>query len=179
MPIIFLSPSTQPANLYYTEGNEQEYMNKLADLMEPLLTKNNIAYVRNTPDTSVGASIRKSNEGYYDLHVALHSNAAPESVSGQVRGVDMYYFEFSYWGKKAAEIMSENMKKIYPLPEKVRPVPTTRLAELNQTNAPAVLAELGFHDNPDDEKWLKDNLEAIAENLVESLCIYFGIPYHA
>ncbi len=179
MPIIFLSPSTQPANLYVNGGNEQEYMNKIADLMEPLLKKNNIAYVRNTPDTSVGASIRKSNEGYYDLHLALHSNAAPESLSGKIRGVDMYYFEFSYWGKKAAEIFSENMKKIYPLPEKVRPVPTTKLAELNQTNAPALLCELGYHDNVEDEKWIKANLEPIAKNLTESLCIYFGIPFTA
>ena len=37
MPRIFLSPSLQPYNEYYGSGNEQEYMNKLADAMIPYL----------------------------------------------------------------------------------------------------------------------------------------------
>ena len=35
---------------------------------------------------------------------------------------------------------------------------------------PAVLCELGYHDNVEDVTWLKNNLEGIAANLVESLC---------
>ena len=34
MPTIYLSPSTQPYNLYATGGNEQQWMNLLADRME-------------------------------------------------------------------------------------------------------------------------------------------------
>ena len=37
--------------------------------------------------------------------------------------------------------------------------------------------ELGYHDNPDDAAWVKNNLELIARNLVGSLCQYFGIPF--
>ena len=37
MPNVFLSPSTQEWNKYATEGNEEQYMNLLADLMEPYL----------------------------------------------------------------------------------------------------------------------------------------------
>ncbi len=177
MPSVFLSPSTQPANLYATEGNEQQYMNLIADAMEPLLTKNSITYGRNIPDTSVGTSVKLSNEGNYDFHLALHSNAAPESLSGKIRGVDAYYYEDSRLGKAAAEIFSENMKEIYPLPDKVRPFPTTSLFELSKTNSPAVLMELGYHDNVEDEAWIKANIENIAQNLTKSLCEYFGIPY--
>ena len=32
-------------------------------------------------------SIRASNAGNYDLHLALHSNAAPEGQYGQIRGI--------------------------------------------------------------------------------------------
>lgn len=175
--LVFLSPSTQPYNLYVNGGNEQEYMNKLADAMEPLLRKNGIGYSRNIPDTSVGESIRLSNKGYYDLHLALHTNAAPESLKGKLRGIDIYYYEYSRWGKAAAEIIAENLKEIYPRPDLVRAVPTTKLIELKKTNAPAVLAELGYHDNPEDEAWIKGNIEAIAQNLTKSLTEYFGIPY--
>ncbi|MBR0512254.1 MAG: SH3 domain-containing protein, partial [Ruminococcus sp.] len=43
--------------------------------------------------------------------------------------------------------------------------------------AVAVLCELGYHDNYADEAWLKNNLEAIAANIANSLCDYFGIPF--
>lgn len=177
MPSVFLSPSTQPFNPYATEGNEQEYMNKIADALEPLLLKNNISFGRNTPDTSVGASIRKSNAGDYDFHLSLHSNAAPESLAGKMRGIDAYYYDGSFYSEAAANIFSDNLKKIYPLPEKVRPFPTTSLVELSQTNIPAVLLELGYHDNIEDEAWIKANIENIAENITLSLCEYFGVPY--
>ncbi len=174
---VFLSPSTQPYNLYATSGNEQEYMNKVTDAMEPLLTKNNISYGRNIPDTSVGVSVRESNKGDYDLHLALHSNAAPPDLSGKIRGVDMFYYPTSTYGKAAADILAENMKKLYPIPNLVKAVPNENLYELSKTNSPAVLAELGFHDNVEDEKWIKANVDNIAANLVEAICEYFGINY--
>ena len=37
MPIIYLSPSTQENNLYVNGGTEEEWMNRLADAMEPYL----------------------------------------------------------------------------------------------------------------------------------------------
>lgn len=176
-PRIYLSPSTQPYNKYPNGGDEQYWMNKIADAMEPYLTANGIEFTRNTPGTSVGASIRESNEGYYDLHVALHSNAAPPELSGKIKGPDVYYYQYSERGKRAAEIIAENLKKIYPEPNLVNTVPTTRLAELTKTNAPAVLIEFAYHDNPQDEVWITNNINEIARNVVQSLCEYFGIPF--
>lgn len=174
---VFLSPSTQPFNSYATQGNEQEYMNKIADEMEPLLVRNGIEFVRNQPNTSVGVSIMDSNAGFYDLHLALHSNASPDNLSGILKGVDIYYHHGSYYGKAAAEIIANNLKSVYPQADLVKAVPTVSLTELSKTNAPAVLAELGYHDNLQDEQWIKDNIETIAESLVKSICQYFGISY--
>ena len=77
MPFLFLSPSTQDFNLYVTEGNEQLWMNRLADRMEPYLEASGINVARNNPNGSAATSIRQSNLGTYDFHLALHSNAAP------------------------------------------------------------------------------------------------------
>lgn len=177
MPIIFLSPSLQPYNEYLSGGSEQYYMNLIADEMEPFLITNGIQFERNDIGTSLRQSINESNQGNFDLHLAIHSNAAGPSLSGVLKGTDVYYRPDSYQGKIAAEIIADNFKNIYPYPSLVKAVPTTSLAELNLTKAPAVLIEVGYHDNPDDEAWIKNNIYAIASNLVESLTIFFDIPF--
>ena len=91
MPIIYLSPSLQPYNEYVGGGNEQQYMNLLADQMVPYLRTNGIQFTRNRPGMTLAQAIRESNSGYYDLHLALHSNAAPPELSGKLRGADAYY----------------------------------------------------------------------------------------
>ena len=177
MPKIFLSPSTQEWNQYVTGGNEEEYMKLLADRMEPYLRSSGITYVRNDPSRNVVGAISDSNAGNFDVHLALHSNAAPERLAGKLRGIDIYFSPSSYDSERLATIIANNIKSIYPLPDKTRAVPTTSLGEVTQTRAVAVLCELGYHDNVEDVTWLKNNLEAIAANLVQSLCDYFGIPF--
>lgn len=177
MPKVFLSPSTQEWNKYATEGNEELYMNLLADRMEPYLRSCGITFVRNDPARNVTGAIADSNAGSYDVHLALHSNAAPENLAGKLRGIDIYFAPKSSYSEKLANIIANNLKSIYPLPDKVRAVPTYSLGEVLRTKAVAVLCELGYHDNFADEAWLKNNLEAIARNITDSLCDYFGIPF--
>ena len=177
MPIIYLSPSTQEWNPYVTGGTEEFYMNEIADAMIPYLRSSGIRYVRNTPDMTAASSIRQSNNGNYDLHLALHSNASPESIAGQRRGIEAYYAPRSVRGKRAADIFVQNFKAIYPLPDKVRALTTTTLGEVTKTRAPAVLLEIGYHDNVDDANWITSNIELIARDIVLSLTEYFGIPF--
>ena len=89
MPKIFLSPSTQEWNQYATSGNEELYMNYLADRMEPYLRSSGISFVRNDPARNVNGAIQDSNAAYYDVHLALHSNAAPDNLKGRLRGIDI------------------------------------------------------------------------------------------
>lgn len=177
MPKVFLSPSTQEWNKYATDGNEELYMNLLANRIEPYLRSCGISFVRNDPVRNVTGAIADSNAGVYDVHLALHSNAAPENLTGRLRGIDIYYAPKSSQSERLANIIANNLKSIYPLPDKVRAIPTYSLGEVLRTKAVAVLCELGYHDNYADEAWLKNNLEAIARNITNSLCDYFGIPF--
>ena len=177
MPRIYLSPSLQEFNQYVDGGNEEYYMNLVADAMVPYLRSTGIQYVRNNPSMTLRQAINQSNAGRFDLHLALHSNAAPPANAGNVRGTDVYYYAGSAQGKRAAEIIAENFKKIYPDPSRVKTVANTSLAELRLTKAPAVLIEIAYHDNPQDAQWIRDNIEPIAANLVQSLADYFGIPF--
>lgn len=177
MPIVFLSPSTQEFNNYLTEGNEELYMNMLADRMEPYLRASGIRYVRNNPDTGAVGAIADSNSGYYDVHLALHTNAGGGMFAGRLRGIDIYYAPENEDSERLANIIANNLENIYPLPSRSRALPTYNLGEVLRTRAVAVLAELGYHDNPADEEWIVNNLNSIAKNLVQSLCDYFGIPF--
>ena len=179
MPIIYLSPSTQQNNFYVNGGTEEEYMNLLADKMEPYLNSSGVRYVRNTPDMTAASSIVASNSGNYDLHLALHSNAAPDGQYGNIRGSIVFYFPQSTLGKEGAEITANNLRAIYPLPEKVRAVPTTSIGEVTRVRAPSVFVEVAFHDNVEDANWIKDNLDEIARNLVLSVTEFFHIPFLA
>ena len=131
-------------------------------------------YADNAP---IHTNIRDSNAGYYDLHLALHSNAAPESMAGKLQGTDVYYYANSPFGRNAAEIIADNFKEIYPNPDLVKAVPTTSLAEVTKTNAPAVLIETAYHDNPQDAEWIRTHIQEMAANLVKSLTDIFGIPF--
>lgn len=178
MPNLFLSPSTQEYNVYYDGvGNEEYYMNLIADAMIPYLDASGISFTRNDPNGRVSDSITLSNSNDYSLHLALHSNAAGAGNTGNVRGVDVYYYRDSPSGKAAAEIIADNMRTVYPQPDLVRTVPTTSLAELRQTRAPAVLVELGYHDNSEDAEWIRNNIDEIARALALSVAEYLSVPF--
>lgn len=178
MPRIYLSPSTQEYNMYYDgSGSEEYYMNVIADYMEPYLTASGISFKRNDPEKTVGNSVRDSNSGNYDFHLAIHSNAAGPSNYGQATGSQVYYYTWSPEGESAAADFVNEMKNIYYDPNNVRAIPSTSLYELNNTIAPAVLVEIAYHDNPQDAQWIKNNLILIARTLSKATAEYLGVPF--
>ncbi|MCI5655751.1 MAG: SH3 domain-containing protein [Candidatus Pseudoruminococcus sp.] len=175
MPSVFLSPSLQEYNPYVNGGNEEYYMNLIADEMVPILTSSGIEVGRNSPEQTLSQAIAQSNAGNYNLHLAIHSNAAPPSNAGNVKGADIYYSAASSQGTRAATIFANNYKLVYPYPELVKTIPTTSLAEIVRTRAPAILIEVGYHDNPEEAQWIRDNISAIAENLSASVTDFLGV----
>lgn len=181
MPIVYLSPSTQDWNPYVTgSGSEEYWMNKIADAMEPYLHSSGIRYRRNDPNGSAAAAIREANSGYYDFYLALHSNAIGNGEpQSSTRGIIAFYYPGSSGGQRGAELIAKNLREIYPLPDKVTTRPTTALGEVARSRFPAVLVEIGYHDNYSDALWVEGHVEDIARQLVRALTEYFGIPFIA
>ena len=178
MPIIYLSPSTQEWNPYITGSGSEEYnMNLLADHMIPYLNANAIAYRRNTPDMTAASSIQQANAGAYDFYLALHSNASGPGTASPVRGIIAFYYPGSARGQEGAELIAQALRAIYPLPELVRTQSTTTLGEVRRSRAPAVLAEIGYHDNTADAAWIEGHMDAIAQQLVRALTELFALPF--
>lgn len=177
MPKIFLSPSLQESNPYVDGGNEEYYMNLVADAMEPYLRASGIDFVRNNPEDSLTKTINDSNEGNYDLHLAIHSNASSASNPGANTGVQVYYYPTSNNGRRLANVIADNYKGLYYDPDKVATIPTTNLAEVRRTKAPTALVEVAFHDNPTDAQWIRNNISGIAQTLSRSVADYLGVPF--
>lgn len=177
MPRIFLSPSLQEFNPYVGGGNEEYYMNLVADAMEPYLRASGIDFTRNDPNSTLSQTIAQSNAGNYDLHVALHSNASPEAQKGQNRGVQVYHYPTSASGQRASDIIAQNYRDIYPDQSGIAVIPTTSLAEVRRTKAPAVLIETAFHDNAQDADWIRSNIDNIARSVSKSIAEYLGVPF--
>ncbi len=177
MPSVYLSPSTQQNNMYVIGGTEEYYMNLVADAMEPYLEASGIDFGRNTPDMTAASSIRQGNAGGYDLYLAIHSNASPDRIYGQLMGTDVFYYPTSRNGKRFAQIIADNFREIYPYPELVDIRATTALGEVRQPTMPSVLVEVAYHDNENDADWIVDNIDTIGRALAESVAEYFGVPF--
>ncbi len=175
MPKVYLSPSLQEYNPYSGGGNEEYYMNLIADEIEPYLISSGIEFERNKPDMTLSQAIADSNSSGADLHLAIHSNASPSSSAGNATGADIYYYPTSQNGKRFAEIIQENYKDIYREPDNIDIIPTTSLAEVRRTKAPSALIEVAYHDNPTEAEWIRENVDEIGKNLAMSIADYFGV----
>ena len=164
MPKIYLSPSTQEYNPYVTgNGSEEYFMNLVADAMEPYLLANGIQFSPEHPgyDRRVTPSARQTAGTTTSIWpctptppvaaVRDRSGASSPSIIPPAAN-----------GRRAAEIIARNLQEIYPLPERVVTRSTTSLGEVRQPRAPAVLVEIGYHDNEADARWIESHIDAIA-----------------
>lgn len=178
MPRVYLSPSTQDFNQFINGGSEEYYMNRIVDAMVPYLRASGIEFTRNNPGDSISKIIERSNEIPYDLHLALQSRGTPDGNHAPLRGIDVYYFAVSsISGEKAAYIIFENLKDIYPVPELVSFLPNLTMLELSLTDAPAVLVELGYYDNLQDALWIENNIDKIGRILAMSVADFLNVPF--
>ena len=179
MSTVFLSPSLQSYNPYVTgNGSEADFMNRLADEMTPGLLLGGVGLSRSDRNGSVADAIAKSNAYGPDLHVSLHSNAAPEGMDGRIQGPEIYYYKDSAEGLRAAELIAAQLGQVYPFGETVTLIPADdELAELVRTKAPAVFVEVGYHDNPADAAWIESSLPQIADAINRGIADYLEIPF--
>lgn len=172
--VIFLSPSTQEFNVGYGDFGTEEYrMNRIADIVENLLKNQGYKVYRNEPNEKLSAAVKKSNDIGPDIHVALHSNASGEGYNAQ--GPEIFANRPNTPGEKLANSIYDEIVNIYPDSSKGRGVLfTSSLYEIIRTNAPAVLLEVAFHDNPEDANWIINNEQEIAEAIVKGINNYFN-----
>jgi hypothetical protein len=151
--------------------SEKEHCEMLAQKMLPLLAKRGIEYRVRAASNSLTTNVNEATAFGAQLYVPMHTNA---TANGTARGTRFGYYPGRTDSMKACQMFRDNWKKIYPLPD--RAITTTyTFAEAKNPKCPSVYCELVFHDNKQDAEWFHANIDRIAENLVESVALFFGI----
>lgn len=116
--------------------------------------------------------VKISNDFKADLFVSIHCNS---STNTNAQGVETYCYKLSN-SKGADAIHNEILNtKAYTKDRKVKE--SSRLYVIKNTQAHAVLCELGFVSNKEDAVLLKDKQNYIAEAILKGILNYFNIKY--
>ena len=179
MTDVYISPSLQEWNIGYGGyGSEESRMNLIADVLDYELKRHGLTTARNAPSMSLSEAVADSNRVNPKVHVALHSNAA----NGQARGAEVYAHRFGGNAERLAQLVYDEIEAISPaeglgVKEGYSTFGGQGMYELRRTKAPAILAEVAFHDNPDDAQFIIDNIYELGQAVAKGVLEYFGIDY--
>lgn len=166
MVSVFLSPSDQFGNTYaYGDTNEAVVCQQISNLLEDRLNEYGVMV---DSDSNMYYAVERSNKMRPDLHLAIHTNASP---GHNVRGVRVFYYPGSYYGKAYAEKFFRALSGLYEGSHALKEY--SSLYELRKTVSPVVYLELDFHDTVDGAKWLINNKELIADTLCNVIADIF------
>jgi N-acetylmuramoyl-L-alanine amidase len=169
---IYLSPSSQPANTYAVGNtNEQEQCRRIAVALEKELDRCGFNAKTGISD-SMYTRVPESNAFGADLHLPIHTNA----FDGKVAGLRIMVYKK---GGEAEQIAKAIMATLAPITpgesDGISVYPG--LYEVKNSNAICVYIEVGFHDNPEEAKWIIEHTQDIAEAICRGLCNHYGVKY--
>ena len=175
MPRVYISPSTQDRNIGVGSfGSEESQMNKIADLLMPLLTKDGrFATLRNSPSMEVEQIAADSNKFKADIHIPIHSNA------GGGEGTEVYAYGPGTNSERLAKALYNQIAPLSPGKDRGVKYKKSLIEVGDLVNATSALIELDFHDNASGAVWIASNHKAIAEALYKGICDYYGYDYRA
>lgn len=180
MPKIYVSPSSQEANIYTSGQTEEHVMNLLADILIPELVRHGIEVMRNRKENTFNGHVAESNVYKPDLHLAIHSNAMGAGMAGKARGCEVFCYDptnTASLGTKLAQKIYSRLSALTPSADRGVKSGKDTISEIRNTHAPAVLMEVAFHDNVDDSKWIISNLPQMAEAILLACLEQFQIKY--
>jgi N-acetylmuramoyl-L-alanine amidase len=176
---IYLSPSTQERNIGAgSYGSEEKRCNQIADVVEYVLEEHGVLVYRNKPTMTLTQVVADSNSKNADVHFAIHTNA----LNQKVRGCEVFCHRKGGEGEKLAKAVYELVSSITPtgdrgIKEGYNFYNGKPMYEPFYTKMPAALIEIAFHDNPEDAKWIIENIEKIGIAIAKGILNYFGIKY--
>jgi len=109
---------------------------------------------------SLNDRAKKSNAFKADMFCSIHINA------GGGVGVETYSYSTGGTAEKYAKQVQNNL---IALGRKNRGTKTANYAVLRLTAAPAILVECGFIDNKEEENWIVNHMDQLAEAIVNGI----------
>lgn len=184
---VMIDPGHAPGNVNRGPTGYYEYqgMWKLSNYLKEELTKRGMrADLTRTEIQDPTLAQRGSKAKSYDLFISEHSNA----FNGKVRGVEVFYSLRRPVDKVHAQALSKVISTLMNNPDrgaKTREYPNKPGVDYHgviraaaSVGCPHIfLVENGFHDNPQDEAWLKQdsNLKKLAQVQADIICSILGV----
>lgn len=111
-------------------------------------------------DMSLDARVNFERTQDFDLFISFHRNA---SLTGKARGAET--FVYTNPSEKAVDLACNIQEALRDIGFINRGVKEATFYVLRKTKSPALLIELGFMDNAEDNKLFDDNIEKIVSKL--------------
>lgn len=163
---VYLSPSTQDKSFGVGNFGVEEFrMNQIADVVEQsLLQSGEYVVFRNVSGMTKEEIIADSNDAKPNIHVAIHSNYG--NKPGCECFVKVGDETSNGFGK---EVYKEVLALHYDKNIDNGLVYDKNIIEINKVNAPAILIEVGCHDNYNDAKWIIANTQNIGRAIARGI----------
>lgn len=184
---VMIDPGHAPGNVNRGPTGYYEYqgMWTLSNYLRQALVSRGVqADLTRTQNQDPSLAARGAKAKGYDMFISEHSNA----WKGDARGVETYYSLQRPGDKAHAETLSRNVSAVMGNPNrgaKTRQHPNKPGVDYYGVIRSAVatgckhvfLIESGFHDNRQDEAWLKNdqNLRGLAEVQAKTICDILGV----
>ncbi len=119
---------------------------------------------------------RMANEADADLFISLHRNSFPEQTEG-TKGVENFIYLTAplETSGRAAQLVLVELNEVGV--QRMIGVSRGNYAVLRRTNMPAMLLEMGFINNEEDNRLFDEKLEEYAQAIARGILAYFGINY--
>lgn len=144
-----------------------KYLDPVADVK---LTRSDDRRLGNNENSDLAERVRIAEAWRANYFISLHCNAAAAGA----RGVETYAYKPGGEGERLARAIQKELVEATGFPD--RGVKFANYYVLRKTSMPAVLIELAFISNPDEEKLLKDPAwqDRAALAIAQGIAKYFG-----
>jgi N-acetylmuramoyl-L-alanine amidase len=168
-PRIYLSPSTQAANVGVGDYGTEEYrMRQLAWKVGELCTRQGADVAIARVDLEPDGCVVESNAYQPRYHISLHSNS-------NGRGVEGFHWPGSVTGRALTEDICNALAPLNP--NGLRRVEANgSFTEIAGPNAYCAYIEVGFHDRPEEAQWIVRDMDLIALTIARVICRHLGLP---
>lgn len=179
MKSVYLSGSVQEKNQTVLPGkSEEDIMQQFAKNIGLAIQRktDQIQILFNQPEWTLDQVIADSNSKHPDLHIALHSNAAPPDKKGQASGTETWAWPAGTNSYAFATLLQNKVVAALGLPNRgVKDGKAKGLAEVVKTDSTSVLIEVFFHDNEHDMAVFRAKYAEVRDAIADAVIEWFGI----
>lgn len=183
MTKIYLSPERRPKphGKYwgFLDVYEHDVCVEIGDLTAAALLRCGFEVKIGKPEDDIRKRVAEAIEWGANYYLPIHTNAMTDGdKEGSAQGpLILRCGKEGGVSDRACQLTYNRLMDIYPRKTNQGVRQNTTFYEINSTPMLSVYAEIGFHDNGEDARWIYSNKVSISEALCRGVCDWYGVEY--